>query len=155
MNKKDLKARIVNFIPRKENIKINNKEINELDFYELEEIMNDIFTQNLQKEFVEDFFQIYEKYPLEDNDYFWSMLHGIESINLKIYGKALLNSIKRQPSFFVLLMINRMINNKISDINGENLMDIFNNIKNDEKIDVKLRNIAKDFFDHQNKKDNK
>lgn len=82
------KSRLKNLVPHSE--KFADQEFK--NFSDLEEILNNIFGSGHQKEFPEDMFRVYENYPLEDNEYFWTMLHGIESIDQ--YEAALMNSIK-------------------------------------------------------------
>jgi len=54
-------------------------------------------------------FGIFERYPEEDGSgVFWTILHGLE--RLPNYEGALVASLRRQPTEFNVLMVNRILN---------------------------------------------
>jgi hypothetical protein len=78
------------------------------DWYELEDILEELYASEKPELGLESMISIFEKYPNEDNDILWGMLHGIEDI--ANYEMKVIESVKRKPSFFGVLMINRMLN---------------------------------------------
>ena len=141
-----LKSRLNSFNPKK--IILYNREY--LEFSELEEILKEVFNNKLQKHFIHDMFRIYEKYPEEDNDIFWSMLHGIESINN--YKDALFLSLNKKITKFGILMVNRIINKGIITYKNQNLLNLLEQFMNNESLSNELRNDAKEFFEYQSSK---
>jgi len=144
MNKSKLHSKLDNFLP------IINEDFK--DFFELEAIVNEIFTKKIENEFLIDFLKIFERFPLENNEYFWSILHGIEQI--KNFEKELVKSVLFQPSLFGLLMINRLMNDSIQNIEETNLIDIFKKHMHNQQLANELKEEAVSFYNYQTNKKN-
>ena len=129
-----------NYINQLDDYKPIKNSFGEDDWIGLEEILNSIYEANLEEKCLNSMFRIYERYPCEDNDILWGMLHGIESI--PSYENELLKSIERQPSFFTTLMINRILNTNISHIEGQSLMDILIKIQSDSRTPTYAKECA-------------
>lgn len=111
----------------------------------LEELLNCLFENSNPDLGLEAMFRIYERYPEEDNDYLWGMLHGIEDI--PNYESKLLESIDRKPSFFTTLMINRIINAGIQEIENRKLLDVLKSISENLDVSSDIRNYANSFIE--------
>ena len=93
-------------------------------------------------------FSIFEKYPEEyDEAVYWSIVHGVEAIGG--YEDELLESIKRTPVEFNLLMINRIINANQTNVGEVNLIELLEEIKNSEKYSEEIRNLAQEYLEYQ------
>ena len=55
--------------------------------------------------------EVFERFPDDDENVFWSILHGLEHVDN--YEMELVLSIRRRPSRFSTLMLNRMLNGGI------------------------------------------
>lgn len=115
----------------KKNIEIIIKKIERFipqndGWYELEEALEELYNSNNPELGLNAMLSIYERYPDEDNDILWGMLHGIEEI--KDYETKIIESIKRKPSFFGVLIINRMLNDGVTTIDNIKLIDILNKV---------------------------
>lgn len=75
---------------------------------------------------------IYERYPDEDNDILWGMLHGIEDI--ENYELKVIESVERKPSFFGVLMIHRILNANISSVEDINLLNTLKGVVNNSAV---------------------
>lgn len=95
---------------------------NDDDWLDLEDILAELFSCKEPELGLDAMIEIYEKYPDEDNDVLWGMLHGIEDIGN--YEMKVIESVKRKPSFFGILMINRMLNADINSIGYIDLVEI-------------------------------
>jgi hypothetical protein len=131
-NIEDIIKEIESFIP-------NNDE-----WYDLEDILEELFSSNNPQLGLNAMISIYEKYPNEDNDVLWGMLHGIEDI--QGYELKIIESIKRKPSFFGVLMINRMLNLGITSIQNINLIDILDIAVNSPNATEYVKEQAKRFL---------
>lgn len=114
------------------------------DWFELEEILEELYNSNRAELGLEDMLRIYEKYPDEDNDILWGMLHGIEDI--ENYEVKVIESLGRNPSFFCTLMINRILNEQIYSLETINLIDILKSIVDSSIATSYVKEVANDFL---------
>ncbi len=121
------------------------------EFYGLELLLEKIWESGVTNDLIKEMFSVFERYPDEDNVYFWSMMHGIEGI--PDYENETLESINRKPSLMSLLMINRIINGGNSVINDVNLMELLSAVAKDESQPGEIIEQASDFLDYQKSKD--
>ena len=71
--------------------------------------------------------RVFERFPDQDGyGVFWSILHGLEG--LPGYEEALIESIRRQPSEFSLLMVSRMLNAGRTHVNGTDLLGLLDEV---------------------------
>lgn len=92
--------------------------------------------------------RVLERFPDKDGyGIFWSILHGLES--LPKYEVRLLESVRRQPSLFSLLMINRMLNARVVEVNGVDLLTVLKEVAADEGQPEEIREDARDFVECQ------
>jgi len=91
---------------------------------------------------------VLERYPTHDGyGVFWSIVHALEAMTG--YEAELVNSISRQPHEMSVLMLNRLINGGISDIEGKPIINILKEVSNNEVVSKDIRNQANDFIEHQ------
>ena len=101
---------------------------------------------NLSKDEIEALFGFYEKFPTSDGyGVFWSILHKIEASGN--YESLLVASVKRQPTLFTLLMVERLINKGIYLVGDTNLLNLLTQVANDKNQLESLRQDAQDFID--------
>lgn len=136
-----------NYINQLDEYKPIKNSFGEDDWIGLEEILDSIYEANLEEKCLNSMFKIFERYPCEDNDLLWGMLHGIEAV--PNYENELLESIERQPSFFTTLMINRILNANISQIEGRSLMDILTKIQADFRTPTYVKECTERWIERQ------
>lgn len=91
---------------------------------------------------------VFERFPDKDGyGVFWGTLHGIESI--VGYEHALIESVKRQPSEFSLLMINRLLNAGRLNVSDADLMSLLEEIANGTNNAESIREDAKKYLAYQ------
>ncbi|MGL4731537.1 MAG: hypothetical protein ACRCW0_08130 [Clostridium sp.] len=117
------------------------------EWVELEYILDEVYDKGYEYECLGAMFRLYERYSEEDNEVLWGMLHGVESING--YEERIHWSLKRQPSVFVIIMINRLLNDGVTNICGEDLILILEDLKESTKISETLRKTAEEFYKYQ------
>ncbi|MCW6078082.1 DUF2442 domain-containing protein [Clostridium sporogenes] len=122
------------------------KPIND-DWVELEYILDEVYEKGYESECLGAMFRLYEKYSEEDNDVLWGMLHGIESING--YEERIQWSLKRNTSVFVIIMINRLLNDQVMNIQGQDLISTLEQLKDNDNISGTLREVARRFYQNQ------
>lgn len=119
------------------NIKIIIKEIESFtsrndDWFDLENFLGELFNTHNPELGLDAMLGIYERYPDEDNDILWGMLHGIEGI--ENYELKVIESVKRKPSFFGVLMIHRILNANISSVEDINLLNTLKDVINNSAV---------------------
>lgn len=122
------------------------------DWYELEDILEELYASQKPELGLDSMISIFEKYPNEDNDALWGMLHGIEDI--ENYEMKIIESVKRKPSFFGVLMINRMLNARAYHIKNIDLINILRLSTVHPAATDYVKEQAKRFFErHSDKKE--
>lgn len=119
------------------NIKIIIKEIENFtprndDWFDLENFLGELFNTHNPELGLDAMLGIYERYPDEDNDILWGMLHGIEDI--ENYELKVIESVERKPSFFGVLMIHRILNANISSVEDINLLNTLKGVVNNSAV---------------------
>jgi hypothetical protein len=91
-------------------------------------------------------FRLFERFPEEDAyGMFWSVLHGIEG--LTGYESELIASLRRRPTHFPVLMVNRMLNAGQSSIGDIELIGLLEAVATDDDCLPSVREDARRFVD--------
>jgi hypothetical protein len=114
----------------------------------LDQSSKDFFTNPDAGVAVAVWFRLFERFP-EDDAYgvFWSILHGIEG--LAGYDEELIASIRRRPSEFTVLMVNRMINAGQMSVGDTDLLCLLEEVADDEACPTGVRLDARKFVEYQ------
>ena len=113
----------------------------------LDELINQVAPEQCGEEELRSLFYVFERFPEEDGyGVFWSILHLLEACNG--CDEALVESVKRKPVEFNLLMVNRLLNSGISTVNGESLMQLLTCIAESEDTAPSTRRSANGFLAH-------
>ena len=79
------------------------------NWLELDALLHELFLRGSAPMGIDAMLHVFERYPGEDGaGVFWSIVHGLET--LPGYESRLIESIRRVPSDFALLMVNRLLN---------------------------------------------
>jgi hypothetical protein len=110
--------------------------------------VNQLFSNENPEFGISALLRVFERFPKHDGfGIFWSIVHGLES--LSGYEPLLIESVKRQPSLFGLLMINRLLNGGFPNIQGEDLLNVLKEAATDESQTEEIRAEARHFVDWQ------
>lgn len=92
---------------------------------------------------------VFERFP-EDDGYgiFWSIVHCLEAC--KGYEPALIESVTRTPTEFNLLMVNRLLNGGVAEIDGQSLLSVLASAAANPAASQNARESAQGFIEHQN-----
>ena len=98
--------------------------------------------------------RVFERFQNKVDLYiFWNLVHGLET--LPDYEKNLFESIKRKPSEFSLLMVNRILNAGITEVGDVNILDLLKSVAIDESQSDEMRKEAQHFVEYQDSKKQK
>jgi len=99
----------------------------------------------------EELLSVFERFPDHDGfGVFWSIVHCME--HFQGYEPALLESVRRTPGEFNLMMINRMLNTDITAVGNNSLLELLQTVAASAKASEQAREIASNFIAHQNAK---
>jgi hypothetical protein len=91
---------------------------------------------------------VFERFPEEDGfGVFWSIVHCLEACTG--YESALVESVTRMPVEFNILMVNRLINGGITQVNGRSLLSILTSVKSHPSATSSAKESAQDFVEYQ------
>ena len=91
---------------------------------------------------------IFERFPEEDGfGIFWGIVHLLEAC--KGYEASLINSVRRMPVEFNILMINRLLNAGVQEIDGVSLMATLKSVVSNPSAIDSSKNTALRFIDYQ------
>jgi hypothetical protein len=92
--------------------------------------------------------RVFERFPSSDRlESFWGILHSLEA--LPGYEQHLIKSVRRAPGEFNLLMINRLLNGGVREINGTSLLGILHDVAASTYYPEPARCHARSFIEHQ------
>lgn len=80
---------------------------------------------------------------------FWSIVHGLEGAGN--YEKELVLSLNRRPHEMSLIILNRMLNGGLYEIDGKPILNVLEEIALNQKFPESIREIANDFICYQQK----
>lgn len=91
---------------------------------------------------------VFGRFPDKDGfGSFWKILHLLEKAGG--YESALVDSVRRSPGEFNLLMINRLLNGGIENIGGQSLLSLLEEVALTEEANPDSAQWAMHFVDYQ------
>jgi hypothetical protein len=92
--------------------------------------------------------EVFERFPEDDGfGVFWSVVHCLEACTG--YESALIESVTCMPVEFNVLMVNRLINSGITQINGDSLLSVLASVKSHPSATNSTKESAQDFVNYQ------
>lgn len=114
----------------------------------LDGAVNSLFASGHPEFGIRALLHVFERFPDKDGyGVFWSILHGLES--LPGYEEPLVESVRRQPSEFSLLMINCLLNAGRTHVNATDLFGLLSEVAGDPHYPASIRKEAEDFIEWQ------
>ncbi len=100
------------------------------------------------KDTVKALLQVFERFPEHDGyGVFWAIVHTLEGIGN--YESELVKSILRHPHEMSVLMLNRLINGGVREIDGKPIIDILNEVAVNSSFPNEIREKANHFIEYQ------
>jgi hypothetical protein len=124
----------------------------ESDLAALEEAVRELFERPDAEMGIDTVLNVFERFPTADGyGVFWSIVHGLESVSGR-YETKLIASVRRAPSEFSLLMVNRMLNAGRADVEGVSLVSLLKDVAEDQHCLAEVRDQARKLFEYQSSK---
>ena len=115
----------------------------------LDALLQELFLSGSASVGIDAMLHVFERCPGEDGaGVFWSIVHGLES--LPGYENRLVESIRRVPSAFALLMVNRLLNAECREVGSVWLLSLLEQVAEDETARPELRQEALEILDRHN-----
>lgn len=119
---------------------------------ELEKIVSSIVPSECGEPEFCALFGLFERFPESDGfGIFWSVVHLLEAC--AGYEPFLVESVRRKPVEFNVLMINRLLNGNISEISGHHLIPLLESVMLNSAATNEARRYAVNFLKHQESHD--
>ena len=94
---------------------------------------------------------VFERFPEDDgSEVFWGLVHFLEACSG--YESTLIESVTHQPVNFPLLMINRLINGGITQVNGHSLLSVLSSARSNPRATNSAKEAAQHYIEYQTKK---
>lgn len=94
--------------------------------------------------------RVFERFPWSDGfESFWGILHSLET--LSGYEPELVASVRRAPGEFNLLMIKRLLNGGVYEVEGQSLLGLLGEIVNADQYSSTAKAKAETFLNYQSK----
>jgi hypothetical protein len=115
----------------------------------LDKLVQELFESGSAAIGIESMLRIFERFPGEDGEgVFWTIVHGLET--LPGYEVKVVNSLRRKPSEFTLLMVNRLLNGGFQEIDRVSLLSLLEDVVKDPKAQPDVRQSAQEYLErHQ------
>ena len=121
------------------------------DWNRLDRLLGELFGSDQPHLGIVPLLRVFERFPDEDGfGVFWSIVHGLES--LPGYECPLLESINRRPVEFTLLMVNRLLNGGIREVQGTPLLSILEESSAKLETTANARQAARNYLNFQRTK---
>ena len=120
------------------------------DLSRLQELADQYFASRQAAKHLEVWFRLYERFPEDGDEVFWTILHGIEAQAGS--DEHVVASVHRKPSQFPVLMINRMLNAEINAVDGMDLLGLLRAVAADKTCPASVREQAKGYLKHQSER---
>ena len=136
MKRAELLRQIRNFQPEVSDIGLKEPF---RDFSKLDPLVEELFEKR-PHEGLDALFRVFERFPNEHNDWFWSYLHGIEG--LLGYERKLLASFRRSPAEHTGLMLLRLVDGDQTHIGRTDVLELVLAADAPEPLKTTLRELA-------------
>jgi len=92
--------------------------------------------------------RLFERFPESDGyGIFWSIVHLLEANGG--YEPLLVESVENHPSEFGVMMVNRLINGGVQEVNGSPLIELLQAVSANGNAPPEVRESAEEFLDFQ------
>lgn len=136
MKRAELLRQIRNFQPEVSDIGLREPF---RDFSKLDPLVDELFEKK-PHEGLDALFRVFERFPNEHNDWFWSYLHGIEA--LLGYERKLVASFRRSPAEHTGLMLLRLVDGDQTHVGKTNVLELVLGVDAPEPLKTSLRELA-------------
>jgi hypothetical protein len=121
---------------------------NEAQLRQLEEILGSLRPKSCGSKEFRALLGVFERFPADDGyGVFWSIVHLLEASTN--YEPALLESVARMPVEFNVLMVNRLLNGGIAEVEGRSLLAVLSSVASNPAVGDRVRESAQRFIARQ------
>ena len=120
----------------------------ELQLHRLDELLQSAAAQSFGHNEYRALLGIFERFPTEDGfGVFWGIIHCLESCSG--YEPDLIASVLRKPVEFNVLMVNRLLNAGILNIDGQSLVSVLASVASNPAATHDAKVSAEQFISYQ------
>ena len=116
------------------------------DWLELDALFEELFHNRSASLGIDAMLHVFERHPTEDGaGVFWSIVHGLES--LPGYESRLVESVRKAPSVFALLMVNRLLNAGCQEGGGVRFASLLEQVVKNQNANPEVKLKAQEILD--------
>lgn len=97
----------------------------------LDTLLNELKASPTPARGVDALLGVFERHPGSTSDVLMTVLHTLETV--PGYEIHLVESLRRRPSVFAVMMVNRMLNSDVTDVGADSLMQLLEDTKADPR----------------------
>jgi hypothetical protein len=111
----------------------------------LDALLQELFLSESASAGIDAMLRVFESFPEEHgNGVFWTIVHGLES--QPGYEKRLVESVRRVPTYFAWIPVNRLLNAECKEVEGVRLVSLLEQVANSETTSPAIRQAARQFL---------
>ena len=111
------------------------------DWVALDDLLAELWDTGAARRHIPDLFAVLERFPEDDGSgVLWACLHSIEA--LPGYEPELVRSVRRRPTELCVIMVGRLLNAGVSDIQGVALVSLLQEVAGSSAASERLRACA-------------
>jgi hypothetical protein len=115
-------------------------------FLLLDDLLDELFSTGSAASAIPCLVRLFERFPGEDGGgVMWSVVHGLES--LPGYEPFVVDSVRRDPTEFSVLMVGRMLNSGAAQVSGIDLRRLLGEVANSRDAPGDVRKRAERFLE--------
>jgi hypothetical protein len=112
----------------------------------LDSLLNELWETGEPVLGIDTLLNVFFNYPEEDGaGVFWSIVHGLESLNG--YEPLLLSKTIDKPSLFGVIMLGRLLNAGVKEIEGKSIFVVLKDISVSQNTPISIKNVAAKFLE--------
>jgi len=116
-------------------------------YLQVDELLESV-SQELYEALIPSIFSFFESHPIENCGMPGTLVHLVEDFYPN-YKSILLQSLAKAPSYNAILMVNRILNSKLSKQDREEYISTLVEIRDNQEIKPELRKDAEEYIDYQ------
>lgn len=118
------------------------------DLDRLQTLIDEYFASPAADHYIDIWFRLFERFPDDDAcEVFWAILHGLEA--RPTCDAAVVASVRRKPTHFPVLMVNRMLNGGVATVDGIDLLELLQEVAADKTAAAIVRRDAERFVERR------
>ena len=111
----------------------------------LDALITELWQSGRPQDAIPDLLGVFERMPTAHSGPLWGILHGLEA--LPGYEPHVARSVQRVPAEFGVMMLGRLLNGGVTDIDGEPIYPMLQAVADNSDLPAEIREMATGFME--------